>query len=74
MISAAHGCGRPWEAKNIDFISIFLLEINKNQLEINNFGGAHGKNLDLTAHGGRPRPWAAEINRFCHVHPEINKN
>ena len=50
LISAAHGCGRPQEAKNVDFISIFLHQINKNRLEINNFGGAHGKNLDLRVH------------------------
>ena len=50
MISAAHGHGRPQEAKNVDFISIFLHQINKNRLEINNFGGAHGKNLDLRVH------------------------
>ena len=50
MISAAHGRGRPQEAKNVDFISIFLHQINKNRLEINNFGGAHGKNLDLRVH------------------------
>ena len=25
-------------------------QINKNRLEINNFGGAHGKNLDLRVH------------------------
>ena len=37
-------------AKNVDFISIFLHQINKNRLEINNFGGAHGKNLDLRVH------------------------
>ena len=52
MISAAQGRGRPWEAKNVDFISIFLHQINKNGLEINNFGGAHGKNLDLRVHTG----------------------
>ena len=50
LISAAHGRGRPQEAKNVDFISIFLHQINKNRLEINNFGGAHGKNLDLRVH------------------------
>ena len=50
LISSAHGRGHPWAAKNVDFISIFLHQINKNRLEINNFGGAHGKNLDLRVH------------------------
>ena len=29
LISSAHGCGRPWVAKNVDFI-IFLHQISKN--------------------------------------------
>ena len=61
-------------AKNVDFISMFLHQINKNRLEINNFGGAHGKNLDLRVHTVGAHGGAVEINRFSRVHPEINKN
>ena len=35
LISAAYSRGCPWAAKNVDFISTFLHQINKNQLEIN---------------------------------------
>ena len=74
LIAAAHGRGRPWATKNVDFISILLHQINKSQLEINNFGGAHGKNLDLRVHTvgahGRGRFKSMDFDR---VHPDINK-
>ena len=78
LISTAHGRGRPRVHPEIKIFAMGA-PVGGSKLLISNwFLLIWCKNVDmkstfLAAHG-RPRPWAAEINRFSCVHPEINKN
>ena len=69
---------RPWAPTMCTLKSRFLPWAPPKLLISSRFLLISCKNIDMKstflAFYRRPRPWAAEINRFCHVHPEINKN
>ena len=58
--------------KSVDFISIFLHQINKNGLEINTFGPPTGAPMAKMS-AKCPQPWALEIKGFGPWAAEINK-
>ena len=78
FISSAQGCGHRRVHPDIKIFAMGVPVGGPNVLISSPFLLIWCKNIDMKstflASYGRPRPWAAEINRFCRVHPEINKN